>query len=269
MTAGAEPYHAWRSPIVSVRASLPLSDVTVWPRLLLVFFPSLSVAVGGRGHCPGLYCSSAKESVDRRPQQVDGGSDVENHLPLFDGVLQPFDRVEKVKELQSTSLTSHQVRYAATLVVYCSGQLCNIISMSGLPFVYSQCPLVDTAYNPALTIFNKETVPVQSNPGRLSLRLGLRRWQCVQTEKHQRKQVEEAGISYRFSELTCYDWSNHAGDGGKGVGDSEQDPSKPACTHAYTHTERGEGGLNTNHCWLQWNFSRASCHCQSEEEVKE
>lgn len=42
-------------------------------------------------------------------------------------------------------------------------------------------------------------------------------------------------FSYRFGELTCYDWSHHAGNGGKGVGDSQQDPSKPAHTRTHTH----------------------------------
>lgn len=44
-------------------------------------------------------------------------------------------------------------------------------------------------------------------------------------------------FSYRFSELTCYDWSHHAGNGGKGVGDSQQDPSKPAHTHTHRFCE--------------------------------
>lgn len=130
-------------------ASLLLSDV--WLPWLLVSF-SLSVAIGGRGNCPGLYCSLAKQSVDRRPQQVDGSSNVENHLPLFYGVLQPFDRDKKLKEpfssvlmlqTHTASLTSHQIR--AVTLVYCSG------IPTALLFVGSQCPLVDTTYNPGLT----------------------------------------------------------------------------------------------------------------------
>lgn len=63
-------------------------DETIWPSAACVSSPSVSVMVVGRAHCPGLHCSSAKECVDRGPQQVDGSSDVENRLPLLDGVLQ-------------------------------------------------------------------------------------------------------------------------------------------------------------------------------------
>lgn len=44
---------------------------------------------------PGLHGSSAKHGVDRRAQQVDGSSDVENRLPLFYGVLQGFRIIGK------------------------------------------------------------------------------------------------------------------------------------------------------------------------------
>lgn len=46
------------------------------------------------------------------------------------------------------------------------------------------------------------------------------------------KPLEKDVCSYRFSELTRNYWSHHARDGGKGVGDSEQDPGKPAHTHS-------------------------------------
>lgn len=58
------------------------------------FASSVSV-VEGRTDRPGLHGSSAKHGVDRRAQQVDGSSDVENRLPLFYGVLQGFRIIGK------------------------------------------------------------------------------------------------------------------------------------------------------------------------------
>ena len=44
--------------------------------------------VVGRVDGPGLNASSAEQSVERRSEQVDAGSDVENCLPFFYGVLE-------------------------------------------------------------------------------------------------------------------------------------------------------------------------------------
>ncbi len=37
-----------------------------------------------------------------------------------------------------------------------------------------------------------------------------------------------------FGELSCYDWSHHARDGGKGVGDSQENTSIPMNTSTLT-----------------------------------
>lgn len=69
-----------------------------------------------------------------------------------------------------------------------------------------------------------------------SLSCGFLSWQWVLQEFKPSEKTDSACVnvnvifSYRFSELTRYDWSHHARNGRKGVGDSQEDTGVPADT---------------------------------------